>query len=134
MSIRMPRVNALTLCGRLCRDPELKYTAGGMAAVKTSMAVDDGYGDKKRTIFVTLQMWGAYAEKTQPKLYKGAPVLVEGRLDVYEYETRDGDKRTEVVCVANRVQVLEWRDDPADGNAPPSPATPERETQDDIPF
>ena len=108
--LRMPQCNSLTLSGRLCRDPELKYTQSGKAAIKTSMAVDSGFGDNKKTMFVTLQLWGDYAEKMHRVLYKGCPLLVEGRLDIYEYENRDGVKQRETVCIAHRVQVLEWQD------------------------
>jgi single-strand DNA-binding protein len=133
-NLKMPQINIMARAGRLCRDPELKYSANGKAIVKTAVACDKGFGDKKKTAFITLEVWGDYAERLHPQLYKGAPLFFSGEMDIHEYETKDGDKRTEVVCVANRVQVLEWRDDPMDSNAPPSPATPEREAQDDIPF
>ena len=43
--LKMPQCNTLQLSGRLCRDPELKYTQHGKATIKTSMACDDGWGE-----------------------------------------------------------------------------------------
>ena len=133
--LRFPQVNNVFISGRLCRDPELKHTKNGKASVKTSMAVDNGFGDNKQTMFVSLQLWGDYAEKMHPHLRKGSPLLVAGRLDVYEYETSEGETRKDVAVVAYRVDVLAWPADKDSAEKSPQRATWDADApEDDIPF
>ena len=66
--------------GTLGRDPELRFTPEGKPVTSLNVAVDDGYGDKKSTIWFRVSAWGKQAETTNQYLRKGSRVLVEGRL------------------------------------------------------
>ena len=70
----------LTLAGHLGRDPEMRYLQDGKAVTNFSVAVNDGYGDNKRTIWVRCTAWEKQAENVNQYLSKGSKVLVEGRL------------------------------------------------------
>lgn len=73
-------MNKLSLIGRIGKDAELRYSQDGKPVCSFSVAVDDGYSDKKSTIWVRCSLWGERAEKLAPHLTKGKPVYVEGNL------------------------------------------------------
>jgi single-strand DNA-binding protein len=105
----MADVNVVHLIGRLTRDAELKYTPSGTALCKFSLAVSThmGHGDDKKeeTSFINVSVWGKPAE-VAATLKKGAPAYVQGRIKVYNYEDKSGEKRLGVEVVCERFQFL----------------------------
>tara|TARA_R110001606_G_scaffold10095_4_gene43228 strand:- start:120 stop:494 length:375 start_codon:yes stop_codon:yes gene_type:complete len=79
-------MKAITIAGRLTKDSEIK--TGGMDQsqfVTFSVAVDDGYGAKKSTIFFDCSYFGKRATGVQPYLKKGTSLCVSGELTQREY-------------------------------------------------
>lgn len=70
----------ITVVGNLGRDPEMRYMPDGTAVTSFSVAVSDGFGDNKKTIWFRVSVWGKRAEVANQYLNKGSRVLVEGRL------------------------------------------------------
>ena len=88
MSIRLPQVNQVIIAGRLIKDAETKEiitNALRKTVTEFTLAVDDGYGDKKVTAFHSVQLWNA-KETLLPDLVKGRPVLIEGKLTQEHWE------------------------------------------------
>jgi single-strand DNA-binding protein len=137
----MASLNKVFLIGNLTRPPELRYTPSGTAVSDLRMAVNRNYttqgGDKREeTCFLTVVVWGKQAEACGEYLDKGSPIMVEGRLQTRDWETKDGQKRTVVEVVAERVQFM-GRGKGTAGAAVPSaePFTEEPgPTDDDVPF
>lgn len=107
----MASLNKVFLIGNLTRPPELRYTPGGTAVADLRLAVNRNYttqtGEKREeTVFLTIVVWGKQAETCGEYLDKGSPILVEGRLQTREWEGKDGQKRTVVEVVAERVQFM----------------------------
>ena len=107
----MASLNKVFLIGNLTRAPELRYTPSGTAVSDLRLAVNRSYttqGGEKReeTCFLTVVVWGKQAESAAQYLDKGSPVLVEGRLQTRDWETKDGQKRNVVEVVAERLQFL----------------------------
>ena len=92
-------VNKVILVGRLGKDPEVRYTAGGAAVANFSIATDESYKDKngekqKRTEWHSLVVWGPSVENfVQKYLHKGDMVYVEGKLQTRSWEAQDGTKK-----------------------------------------
>lgn len=111
--IRLPEQNTVLLTGRLTRDAELKYTASGAANCRFGIAVNRNVKDaktgqwKEDVTFVNVSVWREAAERCGKILKKGSPVHVEGRLRSYEYQDKDGNKRSGMEVEARRVQILE---------------------------
>lgn len=103
-------MNKAILVGRLTRDPEVRYTQKGTAVASFSIAVNSGFGDNKRVDFVPIVVWDKLAEVCGNNLSKGRNVLVEGRLQVSEYE-KDGVKRKTTEVVASNVEFLDAKKD-----------------------
>jgi single-strand DNA-binding protein len=72
----------ITIAGNLGSDPEMKYMNDGNAVTNFNVAVSDGYGENKRTIWFRVSVWGKRAEAANQYLSKGSKILVEGRLKV----------------------------------------------------
>jgi single-strand DNA-binding protein len=107
----MASLNKVFLIGNLTRPPELRYTPSGTAVTDLRIAVNRNYttqgGDKREeTCFLTVVVWGKQAESSAEYLDKGSPVMVEGRLQTRDWETKDGQKRSVVEVVAERVQFM----------------------------
>jgi single-strand DNA-binding protein len=107
----MASLNKVFLIGNLTRPPELRYTPTGTAVADLRLAVNRTYttqGGEKRdeTCFLTVIVWARQAETCKEYLDKGSPILVEGRLQTRDWETKDGQKRSVVEVVADRVQFM----------------------------
>ena len=66
--------------GRLGRDPEMRFSPKGEPVTSFSVAMDDGYGESKKTLWLRVSVWGKQAEACNQYLKKGKMVLVEGRM------------------------------------------------------
>ena len=117
----MASLNKVFLIGNLTKPPELRYTPSGTAVADVRLAVNRNYttqsGEKREdTCFLTVVVWGKQAESCGEYLDKGSPILVEGRLQTREWEGKDGQKRTVIEVVADRVQFM------GRGKSAPAPA------------
>ncbi|MCL6615036.1 MAG: single-stranded DNA-binding protein [Firmicutes bacterium] len=137
--------NRVILVGRLTKDPECRYTPSGKAVCSMRLAVDrgipGGQSGSQEADFVNIVAWEKLAETCTNNLQKGRLILVEGRLQIRQYE-RDGMRREAAEVVATNVRFL---DRPKEGVAPApervSEAAPMEETEDlgdlnldDLPF
>jgi single-strand DNA-binding protein len=104
-------MNQVFLMGNLTRDPESRTTPGGMTVADLGVAVSDHYKDKdgklvERTCFADVVVWGRQAETCVQYLKKGAPVMVEGKLQLDTWQTEQGEKRSKLRVKAVRIQFL----------------------------
>ncbi len=137
-------INKVTLIGRLGRDPELKYTAGGTAYCRFSMATDDSWTDKntgerqERTEWHNVVAWERLAEICGQYLAKGRLVYIEGSIQSRQWEDQDGNKRTSYDIRARDMVLLGSPGGAGDGGRRPAPekaaAGGSTISDDDIPF
>jgi single-strand DNA-binding protein len=113
VSLRLPEQNSVMMVGRLTRDPELRRTSTGKAVCSFDIAMsrrmkDAATGEWKDAdpTFVPVIVWGEQAERCGERLKKGVPVHVEGRLQTNKWEGQDGQKRSRLEVIAQRVQFL----------------------------
>ena len=94
-------MNKVVLHGRLARDVDLRTTASGKSVAQVNIAVNR-WGKDQGADFIPLVIWGQQAETFARYLSKGREVLVEGRMQVRNYDDKNGNKRyvTEVVVEA----------------------------------
>ncbi len=106
----MAGVNKAFLLGNLTRDPELRFTANGLAVAGFGLAINRKYKQnnewKEEVCFVDITVWGKQAENCAEYLNKGNSVFVEGRLNYRSWETEQGQKRNKLEIVASNVQFL----------------------------
>ena len=103
-------VNKVILVGHLGRDAETKFTPGGAAVTRFSVATNRRWKDqqsgewKEETYWTNIVLWKA--ENLANYLTKGKQVYVEGRLQTRSYEDKDGKKVYATEVVAEDVILL----------------------------
>jgi len=138
----MASFNKVILVGNVTRDPELRQ-AGSTQVLDLGLAVNErrkqGNEWVDETTFVDVTLWGRTAEVAAEYLTKGAPVLIEGRLKLDQWE-QDGQKRSKLKVIGDRMQMLGGK--PGGSGAQPAPKraapqqspAPNTEVDSDIPF
>ena len=92
-------INTIALTGRLTSDPELKTTDSGKKVCNFTLAVNDGYGDKQKSYFISCSVWNKSAENLAQYTKKGDLIGVEGKLTQRTYDLNESIRSvTEVVC------------------------------------
>lgn len=113
-------LNLITLGGNIGNDMEINYTQNGKAIGRFPLAVTNGYGDNKRTMWITCLVFGERAEKLAPHIRKGGKIVVSGRLDVRQYDRNDGTKGTAVEVAVNDIEFCSSNNQqPQQHKAPP---------------
>ncbi len=110
----MASYNRVILVGNLTRDPDIRYIPSGLAVCEIGMAVNDRRKNAngewvEEATFVDVTLWGRTAEVASEYLSKGSPVLIEGRLKYDTWESQDGQKRSKLRVVGERMQMLGGR-------------------------
>ena len=156
-------INKVILVGNLGADPETRYMPSGGAVTNIRIATSESWKDKntgeqqERTEWHNIAFFGRLAEIAGEYLSKGRQVLIEGRLQMDQWEDREtGQKRSKLKVVGESMQLLGGRGDgpprggggdapqrqaPA-GQAPPGPdpaasfyeSPPSSVPTDDVPF
>ena len=104
--------NKIILVGNLVRDPEIRYVGSGAAVTKFTLAVNRRSKQAEETDFIDIVAWDKLAETCNTYLKKGMSCLVEGRLSIRSYETKEGEKRKAAEVVCNTMQMLDRRGGP----------------------
>ena len=119
----MASFNKVILMGNLTRDPELRVTPKGTAVCQIGVAVNQTYRDKEgntreETTFVDVDVFGRPAEIIAKYMTKGRPILIEGRLKLDSWETKEGDKRSKLKVVLDNFQFVGGRGEGDSGGSP----------------
>ena len=126
-------MNNYNFTGRLARDCEQRFTQGGMAICSFTVAVDYGFGDNKGTNWIRCSLFGKRAEGGLPQyLVKGAQVAIAGELKVREYDDKDGNKRTSVEVLVDKLDLIGGKQE--GGQQPQGPDFDATPPDDSIPF
>lgn len=112
----MTMFNRVVLVGRLTKDPELRYTANGVARTTFTLAVDRPYtrqDGQRQTDFLPVVVWNKPAEVCALHLKKGRLVLVDGRVETRAFENNEGQRIRVTEIIGERIRFL----DPASKSA-----------------
>ncbi|MBO5680800.1 MAG: single-stranded DNA-binding protein [Lentisphaeria bacterium] len=107
-------INQTFLTGNLVRDPEYKDLPSGAKVCNLRIAhsrkfTDNNGNQREETLFIGVQVFGKQATHCHQFLQKGSAVVVAGRLQQREYQTKDGSKRNEISIMADSVQFMDGR-------------------------
>jgi single-strand DNA-binding protein len=108
----MASLNKVMLIGNVGTDPEMRFTPNGSPVTSFRIATNRVYttsdGERKQeTEWFTVVAWRKLAESCNQFLTKGQRVYVEGSLRTRTWEGQDGQKRSRVEVMANRVLFLD---------------------------
>ena len=100
-------LNHIVLMGRLTRDPELRYTGSNIPVASFSVAVDRDFGrgenGEKQNDFINVSAWRQTGEFVSKYFTKGSMIVVSGRLQIRNWNDKDGNKRRSAEVVADNV-------------------------------
>lgn len=128
-------MNVFNAIGRVGRDAEVRYTQGGDAILKFTVAVDAGFGDKKTTTWFDCSLFGKRGEKLVEHIRKGDRIGVTGELSTREHEGKTylQLRLNDLTLLAGKRDDTPQRQDtsPRATRTEPAPLT---DDGDDIPF
>lgn len=140
----MASLNQCNFIGNLGKDPELSYTASGVAVAKFSIACSEKWKDnngdtKERTEWINIVAWRKLAEICGQYLHKGSKVFISGKMTTRSWDDKNsGVKRYTTEIVADKMVMLDskgggdgGRSDDTSGSPEPESDEPQKE---DLPF
>lgn len=106
-------MNKAILCGRLTRDPEIRYLQGNnpTAVARGSIAVDRKYKqDGQPTAdFINILAFGKTAGVFEKYVRKGTKIIIEGRIQTGSYTNKDGNKVYTTDVLVESIEFAESR-------------------------
>ena len=134
-------LNKVLQIGRLTRDPEIRFLPSGTQVTGFSIAVNRAYKTKdsdewkEETYYFDVETFGNLAERLGKQLTKGKQVLVEGSLRQDRWENKEGEKRSKIKIVAEKVSLI-GNKKAESSSAPEETVTVgvEGENSDEVPF
>lgn len=119
--------------GNLTKDPDCKTTKSGNTVCNFSIAINNKVNDS--VTFVDIETWNKSAENCSRFLSKGRKVLVEGRLQLNTWSSKNGEARSKLFCIADLVTFLDKSiDNQEPSNNQQQSAPIEEDEFADIPF
>ena len=117
-------LNQIVLMGRLTRDPELRRTGSGTAVATFSLAVDRDFANsttgERETDFIDIVAWRNTAEFVSKYFSKGRMAVVTGRLQIRNWNDKDGNKRRSAEVIADSVYFGDSKREGGDNGYAPS--------------
>ena len=113
-------LNHIVVMGRLTRDPELRKAASGVSVASFSVAVDRDFSQqdgKKETDFLDVVAWRNTAEFAAKYFTKGRMAVVSGRLQIRNWEDKDGNKRRTSEILAENIYFGDSKKEDDGGSA-----------------
>jgi single-strand DNA-binding protein len=115
-------LNKVIIQGRFTSAPEIRRTQSGTAVASFALAVERDFPDKstgqKQTDFIPVIAGGNTAEFVSKYFTKGSMIVVEGRLQVRDWQDKDGNKRYSTEVVAQNVYFAGSKKRDADSDKP----------------
>ena len=121
-------MNQVNIIGRVGGEVEIRHTPSGKAVAALTLAVDDGFGENKKTAWIGVTLWGATAECAAKYVRKGDRLGISGRLSQEEWDdkaTGKKQRKTKVNC-ENMHLLTDKRSE--GGSAPSEPQQPRRQS------
>ena len=99
-------MNKIELMGRIVKDIEIQKSKAGKEYIKNTIAVRK---DDDNTLFIDFMVFGKSAEAMNKYAEKGNRIIIEGTLDVGEYEDKNKNKRTSITVLVNDFYFVDFK-------------------------
>ena len=110
-------MNKSVILGRLTKDPDCRTVASGKSVAQFTLAVDRPFLNQqgqREADFIPVVVWGKAAELVGNSCKKGHRLLVEGRLQIRNFDAKDGTKHWVTEIIATNIEFIERREQPKD--------------------
>ena len=130
--------NKVIMIGNLSRDIEMKYTQGGLAIAKSSIATNRKFksqqGEQKEEVcFIDITLFGRSAEVANQYLRKGSKIMIEGRLVFEQWNDQNGQKRSKHTVTVDQMSMLDSKSGSQDTVLQPQGQQQNQPTKSNIP-
>lgn len=120
-------MNKIILCGRLVREPEVRYSQGDklMAIASFTLAVDRKFkkDGEPSADFISCKAFGKTGEVIEKYVTKGTKIIVEGRWQTGSYKNKDGATVYTNDCMVENIEFCESKNSQQSSNQPaPAPS------------
>lgn len=118
-------MNKVALVGRLVRDPDVRYTDGGLSIARFSIAVDRRFKkeeDAQNADFPNIICFGKTAEFIEKYFKQGQRIGMTGRIQTGTYTNKEGVKIYTTEVVAEEVEFVESKSNNNDSQSRPDPS------------
>ena len=114
----MAYLNKVFLIGNVGKAPEVRSLQGGSKVAQFTLATTERYSDRsggtrENTEWHTIVVWNKPAEFAEKFVKTGAQLFVEGKIRTREWTDQQGNKKHTTEIVADRIQLLDKRDEGA---------------------
>lgn len=107
-------LNTIAIMGRLTADPILRRTQNGVAVASFTLACERDFaaqGETRETDFIDIVAWRYTAEFVEKYFSKGQMAIVTGRLQIRNWQDKEGNKRRSAEILADHVYFGEAKRD-----------------------
>lgn len=125
----MADLNQFCFTGRLTQDATFRTLASGKPILTANVAVNTGFGQYKKALFIKVQQWGDSGERIVQYLTKGKPVAASGELSKSEWTSKEGKQYVDFVVDVRSIQLLSTNSGSSENK--PQQAEPEWPTDDE---
>ena len=125
--------NVMSFTGTVGRDAEVRILSSGMSVLNVTVANKIGFGDKQKTLWIRVAVFGKRAEgQLKDYLKKGQQVFISGELTQSEYKANDGTTKTNLELNATIIDLIGKRTEVKEQEQ--APTSNNDHYDDDIPF
>lgn len=132
--------NVFSCTATVGRDAEVRYLQSGAAILTVTVANNVGFGEKQKTNWIRVNVWGKRAEgQLKDYLKKGTQIFISGELTVNEYQAKDGTTKSNLELNASIIDLIGSKKEGGQQQAPqprqaPAAEMPYDDFDDSIPF
>ena len=102
----MADLNCYCFTGRLTQDASVRTLATGKKVLTANVAVNSGFGEYKKTLYIKVQQWGERGDKIVDMLKKGQMITANGELSRSEWENKDHKTYVDFVVDVPNIQLI----------------------------
>ena len=106
-------MNKIVILGRITKQVDVRYTPSQKVVATVTLAVDRpflGQDGKREADFIPVVIWGKTAELVGNSCAKGHRLFVEGRLQIRNFDAKDGTKHWVTEIIANNIEFIERKE------------------------
>lgn len=104
-------MNKVIISGNLTRDMDVKVLANETIVGNFTVANQVGYGEKAKTNFVPVTMFGQRVESMEKYLVTGAKVLIEGEIDHKSVQDDKGNWKNYFSVIVHNIEIIKFKED-----------------------
>lgn len=104
-------MNKVIISGNLTKDMDVKVLANETIVGNFTVANQVGYGEKAKTNFVPVTMFGKRVESMEQYLVTGAKVLVEGEVDYKSFQDNKGNWKNYFSVIVHNIEIIKFKEE-----------------------